>query len=473
MPLDEVRATIQDYYDKLAELFNEDNSAEFVRLALCGVYNSTQFVIDALDTRINRFYNDRHPLKVTRDVDSILGLSMEICITQQDLLMNVIPNFKYSIKKDIGLTCEVETPEVRLTMSPDSSNAHHAYLQGCKDVPIHHIPNYNLGHWLVRNELILVFPNAYNPENPSYKMPTERLHQFYDNAIRPAFIAALGRDRASNIAPSFDIAMFRARSKSGQLTYHSRLLNEDGLQTFAHALREAVANAEGLDWARDFVFLHKVQGIKDTYPHTTASATALDSLHHVLRKHHLIPDRVFDPLNVFYVDVAIELSSLAGYSLIWRTDSHANVLRTVFHIDDTNAERLTRIGSGQYVRDFALLFLALSGCRIVHGARGKGPFGIVKSQLYHTDKDLTAILPENGHYAKYVLVKDITQDKDTTTIPGLQKTFHAAASKCVQANARVEARIPVDKAGTFMTDETLQDTLWEDYVVAINPTTWW
>ncbi|KAH6905677.1 hypothetical protein BKA70DRAFT_1225385 [Coprinopsis sp. MPI-PUGE-AT-0042] len=339
-----------------------------MRAALCGLAGESRIQIDALPYRVNRDMAEPYELEVTRDIDSCLVISHEICIRGQALTFYVVPMFQHSLRKDVNLTCQIQTRD------------------GSQTAKMHQVPNFHFAHSGVRSEIIICFPGLYDPNHPSHYISDDKLHLFYEHAMRPALLDALG-PRAANIPPSFSQEQFRTRSSSGRLMISGRQFPEDRIVHLGSDLRRHAA-AAGLDWAENLFFFHQIRGVKDTVPH--APYLAQQALDAFIEQAHLSRELLQNQRTLWYLDIGLEISSRSGECLAWRTDAHANILMQAFGLDEENSKRLTSLGSRRYSRDTTTDLTQLSGFRIAHGQRGAGPFGILKNQITRTDQALTS-----------------------------------------------------------------------------------
>jgi hypothetical protein len=337
------------------------------------------------------------------------------------------------------------------------------------DVSLHHIPNIQWGQWANRHEIILLFTRLHNPTDPDYKVPIELLHDFYALVTRPAFQRVMGLDRASNLAPSLSQAMFRAQNLSGKITYHARLLPDERIDDFVEEMRNCVTES-GLDWAEGFLLVHQVKGVKDNSYHHPAEAQ--EALVRSLKANYISITHFYDPKNTWVGDVAIQLFVL-GKCLALRTDAHVNLFIFLLGIPAHIAVMFARTFSSAYVRDFILGTMALSGWRGIHSSLAGGDFEVLKSQAYSTDKELLATLYEEGHYAKHVRVKDVTQVKHDRTLEGIELSYAEALNSEMVPSVRIEVRVPAAFCTKVLAPDRLNMVDMHDYVVALDLEVYW
>jgi hypothetical protein len=68
--------SITDFCINTKRLLTEGRHADFVKMALCGLYNGSQIAVDAILDRMD----DREQFEGSRDYDSLLGISEHIRI---------------------------------------------------------------------------------------------------------------------------------------------------------------------------------------------------------------------------------------------------------------------------------------------------------------------------------------------------------------------------------------------------------
>lgn len=120
-PLPTVSYTLQGFVDLMKTLLDANRTQDFVRLILTGQYEGNQVVVDALRSRIYDAAVDGsddeeappdYPYSKSRDYDSFLGISRDICVEDRSIIFNIIPKFEDTLSKDIGLTFEIPRGQV-------------------------------------------------------------------------------------------------------------------------------------------------------------------------------------------------------------------------------------------------------------------------------------------------------------------------------------------------------------------------
>lgn len=102
--------SISSFLDLLSSLLADKRTAEFVILRLAGQYGDGQVSVEALR---NRIYNEEdddvhdallYQYNVSRDIDSALGISNDICVKGQPIVFYVIPKYSGSLRSSVGIS---------------------------------------------------------------------------------------------------------------------------------------------------------------------------------------------------------------------------------------------------------------------------------------------------------------------------------------------------------------------------------
>lgn len=223
-----------------------------------------------------------------------------------------------------------------------------------------------------------------------------------------------------------------------------------------------------VQWARSFVILHTVRGVKHSSFHHVDQDSAEFYLHDFVDDAKLSPD-IFRTGN-WYIDVAIEISSEKGHCLQWNTSTHNEVVQQALHISDRDAARISNIGSSKYSRDLTSHLTDVSGFRISPGTRAQGEYEAVYIQAYTTDKAVV-YNPDAGHYAKSLSMKEaMGPDQPPKTVEGIH-TIYQEALQNNSSSARLEVRVPLKFAHHVLLQfdsQTLKKCL-----CSFNPRDWW
>ncbi|TEB19574.1 hypothetical protein FA13DRAFT_1718671 [Coprinellus micaceus] len=376
--------SIGSFLDLLSQLLADERAAEFVILVLTGRYLGRQVSLEALRNRIYNEEDDNvhdallYQYKVSRDIDSALGIADDICVKNHPISFYVIPKYSGSLKSSVGISHKISVDGVKL----------------------HKIPNSLFAKWGVRNEILIFFPNLYKKgERQSYKVHNDDVALFFENVTRPSLVALMPDMRGANFAPTFAAEMWRSRSETGHLVHSGRILSGEVVSELSGQLRDELAAAIG----------RGIRGVKDANAHHPVDAE--DAIDRFIEANHLDPGAIND-----YPD-----------------DCHTAILRDILQIPEVHAVRMTKIGSSSYAKDPVSHMSEVAGCRITPG--------IVKIQAYHTDKAVTAALG-GGHYAKHISLEQLISDKDGGFLDKLFNVYEDSMAAEVVANARLEVRVP-------------------------------
>jgi hypothetical protein len=300
----------------------------------------------------------------------------------------------------------------------------------------------------------------------SPRLTPDQLRTFYISCLRPS-IATLLPENVSDWPASYDTEMFRARKRTGHVSYQTKLVQPWALRLLPDTMRTQLL-VNGIDWAQDFFFLHTIRGTKHGTQHSWDAESAKIALHEYLLDARI--PLVATEEGTWWIDVAVEISSDEGACLQWRTSSHFHVVQEVLRISHNHAKRITSIGSSKYARDLVSHLTAVSGCRIEPGIRACGRFQAAYVQMYTTDKAIT-YNPEGIHHAKSITINDAmgrTQPPSFAT--GLFGVYKDAVENN-SSNARVEVRVPLDFADSVLLG--LNINLIRDSLLSFTPGEWW
>lgn len=291
----------------------------------------------------------------------------------------------------------------------------------------------------------IFFPRLVDERRTSPKLSGDQLRTFYVDCLRPS-IATLLPENVSDWPASYDAEMFRARKRSGHVSYQTKMVHPWALGLLPHTMR-AQLTANGIDWAEDFFFLHTIRGTKHGTQHSWDAESAELALHEYLFDAS-IPLTATEE-GIWWIDVAAEIRSDNTACLQWRTSSHFHIVRDILEIPDHHAQRITSLGSSKYARDLVSHLTAVSGCRIEPGVQARGRFQAAYVQMYTTDKAIT-YNPEGIHHAKSMTIKDaMGQTQPPSFSTGLFGVYRDAVGNN-SSNARVEVRVPLDFATTVL-----------------------
>ncbi|RXW21035.1 hypothetical protein EST38_g4823 [Candolleomyces aberdarensis] len=417
--------TLEEFCTAAHELHDADRLEDFVHYVLTGICEGRQASIDVI---LNRIEDDEvQTLGITRDYDSVLGIDKHIRVIGKDITIWPVAKFEDTLKKNIHLSYSFK-------------NARGEYV-----APIHQIPNLGLGKWDIHNSLRVLFPDLYSADRKSWSLTKEEQVDFCEKGLLPT-LQELLQDRGGDLPPDHRAEMFRARQQSGRLAFGSRVLPADCVTDFGDVLRRNLV-AQGVEWAKNLVFLHEIRGVKNTSRHSFDRNNAGAALEEFLDKNGLQLDELGE-LDGWYVDVGAEVSSNQNRCIVWRTDQHHTLAELVLRIPGEHAERITEVTSSKYYRDLASHLTGVSGFRITPGVRAQGRFETQYFQAYLTDKAITAVKEQNK-FGKFITPQQLLNGKGATYINELFHVYRQATEKNF-ATARFEVRVPIYHAADVL-----------------------
>lgn len=328
------------------------------------------------------------------------------------------------------------------------------------------MPNLCLAKWGVHNMLRAFIPGLYNRSTRSPFLSEEDHVTFYEQGLLPA-VKELCGDRAAEWPATYTDEMYRARGRNGTLSFQTKMIPEWKVNSLGTTIRSKLRDA-GIPWAEGIVFLHQIRGVKDSTIHRVDGASALRALTEFLRNEHMDDQAIFAD-GSWWIDVGMQVTSIAEDCLAWRTDSHGQIVREICEIDTRNAVRMTSIGSSRYTRDMTSHLPQVSGCRIEPGIQGQGPLEVAYLQLYTTDKSVT-YRRDQGHHSKFITCRDIINGKSTAFIGGLYSAYRNAIGTN-HAQARMEVRVPIHFATEALV-ELSSDVICQG-LVSFSSVEWW
>ncbi|KAK1219139.1 hypothetical protein PQX77_018150 [Marasmius sp. AFHP31] len=261
----------------------------------------------------------------------------------------------------------------------------------------------------------------------------------YDKGVRPA-IRHLLPESASDWPASYKSESFRIRRTTGHNAYGTKIVPQEFINEFVKLWREYLASND-VQWAKDFVFIHTIRGVKGSTFHSTDPSSAEIALSNFLHSVS-IPISATRSGN-WFIDVGMQyhLETEPKECLQWTTFCHSAIVRDVLGVTNEQASRMTGLGSSRYERDHASHVTALSGCR-VEPRSTSGSWEAVYIQLYTTEKAQT-YCPERGRHGKFIEMKDaMASTQPGTFIDGLFEVYEEAKGEEIDSQARVEIRVP-------------------------------
>ena len=94
------RVTLDEYYRGLNDLFAQDNSVDFVQAAVCGLLDGHQSVIDIEGNRVS---NNPECLDLSRDIDSVIGIS-SVLVPRTYLTLYPLADFRDTLQKSVHIS---------------------------------------------------------------------------------------------------------------------------------------------------------------------------------------------------------------------------------------------------------------------------------------------------------------------------------------------------------------------------------
>ncbi|KAJ3566668.1 hypothetical protein NP233_g6858 [Leucocoprinus birnbaumii] len=437
-----VSHNLHEFTQRAVLLCEERTARDFIKFTLTGEYKEDFHEDDDDDRSDNdhptyqavinvteNFARRGDDLSIARDYDSAIGIADTILV---DAPMTVwaVPHHKYALKGNIHLKHTI------------------SYRNVTHQVPYHHIPNFEFGHFANRQQVYVLFPRLWNPDlhgnKKLYRISERNRALWYASGMCPAIEALLGHRIVSDWPAS--LATERARAKKthgGQPGWTQKVIPGEYVAELAGAIRDALVDDPFLDdediaWAKDFFFVHSVRGVKHGYYHGVNPAAAQHFLDDFVRDCHLVRDAHM--LGTWWIDVGIEISSDIGHCVQWATGRHRHVVQQALFIPDGDASRITSLSSSKYSRDLSSHLSSVSGFRIEPGS-ARGPLEAAYVQAYTTDKAVV-YNPEGAHHAKFLMTSEaLSQDQPSKTIEGLYDIYEAAKG-ANSSNARLEVRVP-------------------------------
>ena len=129
--------------------------------------------------------------------------------------------------------------------------------------------------------------------------------------------------------------MFHARKRSGHVSYQTKIVQPWALRLLLDTMcTQLITN--GIEWAQDFFFLHTIRGTKHGTQHSWDTESAELALHKYLFDAR-IPLAATEE-GIWWIDVAVEISSGKEACLQWWSSSHFHIVREVLGISDHHAK---------------------------------------------------------------------------------------------------------------------------------------
>ncbi|RXW14188.1 hypothetical protein EST38_g11667 [Candolleomyces aberdarensis] len=451
MPIPTRRVTLNEYYAALNELYDGDNSVDFVKAAVCGILDGRQSVIDIEDNRVS---NKPEPLTLSRDIDSVIGIS-PVLLPQTYITLYPLADYNDTLQTSV---------HIKHTFIND---------QGEFNIPLHHIPNLCGGDWGTRSCFRFFFPDLVTAERQSHHVTVDEQATFYNLGLRPT-LAAMLEDRAVDIPPDYESLQFRAQGVDGRLTFTTKILPQHHVAQFIPALRRTLVE-NGVPWGRNLFVVHEIRGVKNSTYHIPDPENAEVALQDFLDQNHINFHDIVNDLDEnfssrWFVDVGLEISAPSHSCLAWICAEHQNVLSEFCGVDNETATRLTAPNAYRgYSRDILAHCVDIAGFRLEPGASGRGDVDLQYMQCYTTEKGVLD-RKDGSSYSKRLTMAKVIKGKHRDYLNKLYHTFIAASDQN-PSSARIEVRVPFEHASRVLVDPPM-DTL-QNALVAIHPTVHW
>ncbi|TDL13403.1 hypothetical protein BD410DRAFT_735443 [Rickenella mellea] len=266
---------------------------------------------------------------------------------------------------------------------------------------------------------------------------------FYDRVIRPAALE-INAQQSADWPPTAEAEGIRSSGKNRTAySYTRRSIRRADLHDFGNLVLQKCE--ENLPFGKGAFFGHQFRGTKGcTFHDPTDDHASASSLDDCLQDLDL--ESFADPNMVWFVDVGIELYS-PGHVVLWRRDSHFNLIQHFLGTDERTAARNSTPGTC-YVVDTTAHITHLAGFRLRPTKVGKFAHKVAYVQAYVTEKSLT-YRPEGKYHAKHISVLQALQKSSGGAIPFLMdidKLYDAAISAEMTGSARIELRVNITHA---------------------------
>ena len=167
---------------------------------------------------------------------------------------------------------------------------------------------------------------------------------WYDHGFQKA-IETLGTTHlASEYPATIEAEHARAKKRSGQVSWTTKMLDESFVPQFAGEIRHQISTNWNLPendrkWASDFFFIHMIQGVKYANIHHFNDAEG--GLERFLASSNIQPTAMEN--GRWWIDVGIEISSSQGHCIQWRTAGHCAMVRMTLGVTEQKASTMTKV----------------------------------------------------------------------------------------------------------------------------------
>ncbi|TFK62861.1 hypothetical protein BDN72DRAFT_776612, partial [Pluteus cervinus] len=319
------------------------------------------------------------------------------------------------------------------------------------------IANMIFARWSNRHMLRIFFPRLGGPGSTraTPQLTPEEVALFYNAVVRPAVLET-EPGQVHNWPATYTAERFRARNQrygfqNSTLGFPRRSVAE------LSAAIVRLANAT-IPWARDLVFGTQVRGVKLHNSHDEDDEEGpVEALGDLLR-------RLDATQGHWWVDVGLEVMD-RGRALLWRDDSHVDIIAEALGIPAVDAAPLRR--SRDYERDICSHLSSISGFRLK--CHGRGPFEAAYLQAYTTDKAAT-YHREGRTYAKTLTTNMAMKGSPPDFCQSLRATYEDC-SRHSDVAARLEIRVPLHHAARVLTNP--RQAHFRSSLVTMSRNVWW
>ena len=216
--------------------------------------------------------------------------------------------------------------------------------------------------------------------------------------------------------------------------------------------------------------------MKEMYTHAAFHQDEAAAVLEKLLKKYFHPnlfDLNADPAALF-IDVGLNWRT-AGHTLHWHKNAHVELVRCGLGVEKKLAKSLCR--SEDYAVDRSAGFTEMAGFRLVVPPNKRTGDGVVKFNVYSTDKAHT-YLPDGTHHAKFVRPDMALQPPSGSSLSAIERfctnmdTLYSHVKESgVEGRARFEVRVPAYMAVATLLNMT--EDLVRHCIVALDIATWW
>jgi hypothetical protein len=331
---------------------------------------------------------------------------------------------------------------------------------------IPHITSFTFGD--KGGKVHVLFPQLYSPDGPRENVSRERIAQWYNAVMGPAMADAAheGHD-TTYLPPNYMSEVFRlSSSRTGRFSASGRAIQPRHLDRLVEIMRARVKDDPDLQWATGFCFMVEIYGSKLYTRYALGDAAGWYRGWEALITSTLKtgPNKLHPIAGDWWVDVALEFHH-PEKSVLWKKEGHGRLLQWVLGMEGSEVRKVLRtIGeNGKYRLDHHCQLQFVAGCRFWVGTT-KTADNAVYFQAYTTDKTLLG-RREGRHFNKYLDPKEILLDGKYKSADDFKQRYISKVwGSLVTAqhrpiNARVEVRVPLEKAHGVLTGRPVSETL--------------